>query len=181
VKTPRFRGLTLTEADQTELEQMQAAGNRLTSRTWRRIRVLELLHEGRSCRQTAEAVGTYVREVSRVGRRYLSGGLVKALSDDHAGGPSRLLDSTQEAAIVAMVCGPPPTGLARWTIRLAASEAQRRGIVDTIGKEKVRLVLATHDLKPWREKNVVRTKDRRGVRRPDGGRARAVRTPVRRG
>ncbi len=70
-----------------------------------------------------------------------------------------MLDSPQEAAIVAMVCGPPPEGRARWTTLLIAQEAVRRGIAERLGREKARLVLKHHDLKPWREKNVVRSKD----------------------
>jgi hypothetical protein len=52
-----------------------------------------------------------------------------ALSDDPRLKPPKLLDSTQQAAIVAMVCGPPPPGHARWTIVLTVQEAQRRGMV----------------------------------------------------
>jgi hypothetical protein len=44
-------------------------------------------------------------------------------------------------------------------------------VVDKVGRETVRVVLARHDLKPWREKNVVRSPNRPRVRRPDGGRA----------
>jgi len=34
----------------------------------------------------------------------------------------------------------------------------RRKIAPGIGREAVRLLLESHDLKPWREKNVVRRK-----------------------
>ena len=131
----------------------------MSPRTWRRIRTLELLHAGQSVRQTALAVGGYPREVSRVGQRYLAKGLDGALSDDARPIPGRKLDSSQEAAVVAMVCGPPPEGRARWTVGLVSSEAKARHIVDTVGRETIRVLLARHDLKPWREKNVVRAKD----------------------
>src|SRR4051794_27771119 len=52
----------------------------------------------------------------------------------------------------------------------AAAEA-----VGSYRRETARVALADHGLKPWREKNVVRSRDRRGVHRPDGGRAGAVR------
>src|SRR5439155_26627123 len=95
--------------------------------------------------------------------------------DDPRPKPPRLLDSSQEAAVVAMVCGPVPEGHARWTTALIAAEAARRGIVPRVGRETIRLVLANHDLKPWREKNVVRPGDRPGVHRANGEPARAVR------
>ena len=51
---------------------------------------------------------------------------------------------------------PPPEGRARWTVRLLAEEAVKRKLVPGVGRETVRILLENHDLKPWREKNVVR-------------------------
>jgi putative transposase len=166
---PRFAGLKLRAEDRTALTKMQRGRKPLTPRQWRRIRVLLLLDSGHSVRAAATAVGGYPREVSRVGKRYLQGGLAKALTDEARPKPAPMLDSTQQAALVAMVCGPPPTGRARWTVRVLAEEASKRGVVDKIGRETVRIVLARHDLKPWREKNVVRSPDRRRLRGAHGG------------
>lgn len=171
----RFSGLELTPDDRIELQRMQRGRETLTSRIWRRIRVLLLLDEGHTVRAAAIAVGGYPREISRVGKRYVQGGLKLALTEDARPKPDRKVDSTQEAAVVALVCGPPPEGRARWTIRLLAEEASRRGIVTPVGHETIRMVLARCDLKPWREKNVVRSSNRPGVRRSNGGRASAVR------
>lgn len=143
--------------------------------------MLLLLDGGQTVRATAIAVGGYPREISRVGKRYLRGGLEHALVEDPRPKPAPKLDSSQQAAVVAMVCGPPPEGRARWTLRLLAQEASRRGITESVGYETIRVVLARHDLKPWREKNVVRAGDRSGVRRADGGRAGAVRAPLSQG
>jgi hypothetical protein len=115
------------------------------------------LDKGWNLTATGEALDTYAREVRRVGWRYLDAGLEAALSDDERPKPSKKLDARQEAAVVALVCGPPPTGRARWTIALVVQEATRRGIVASIGDETIRTLLAAHKLKPWREKNVVRT------------------------
>ena len=95
------------------------------------------------------------REVRRVGWRYVERGVQAALTDDPRPKPPKRLDTRQQAAIVAMVCGPPPAGYARWTVRVTTEESQRRGIVADVGRETVRHVLAHHELKPWR-KNVVR-------------------------
>ena len=173
----RFSGLKLSKKDRGELKARQGKGEALSSRTWRRIRVLELLDQGMSVRATAKAVGSFPREVSRVGKRYLERGLTAALTDEPRGKPESRLDSTQSAAVVAMVCGPPPAGRSRWTVRLVTEQAVKRGIADEVGRETIRLVLATHDLKPWREKNVVRSADRPRVRRSNGGRTSPVRAP----
>jgi len=49
-----------------------------------------------------------------------------------------------------------PRGFARWTVRLVAEEAVKRRLVPRVGRETIRILLLSHDLKPWREKNVVR-------------------------
>jgi hypothetical protein len=173
----RFTGLKLKARDAKELRRIKASG-KLSARTWRRILTLEHLHSGMGIVATAKAVGGYHREVSRVAKRYLASGIKAALADDPRPGSERKLDSVEEAAIVALVCGPPPEGNARWTIRLVTTEVMKRGIVDQVGRETIRVTLASHELKPWREKNVVRAGDRSRVRRAHGGRAAAVRTPV---
>jgi len=158
---PRFPGLRLSAKDRQVLAGQTRDGRAVSARTWKRIRILELLHEQWSLAEVAEAIGTYPREVRRVGWRYLERGVPDALTDDPRPKPARLLDTRQQAAIVAMVCGPPPDGYARWTVRITTEETKRHGIVADVGRETIRQVLARHELKPWRKKNVVR---------PDAGR-----------
>ena len=104
----------------------------------------------------ADAAGTYPREVRRVGRRYLQRGLEAALSEDPRPKPPKKFDARSEATVVALACGPPPPGRSRWSVVLLAREVERRGIVASVGKETIRRLLSSHELKPWREKNVVR-------------------------
>ena len=74
--------------------------------------------------------------------------------------PPRLLDDGQEQRLIAMVCSNPPEGRARWTVRLVAEEAVKRKLVPRVGRETIRMLLLSHDLKPWREKNVGRNRSR---------------------
>lgn len=120
----------------------------MSVRTWRRVCTLLLLDKGFTISATAEAVGGYRREAARVAKRYLARGLAYALSDDARPKPEPLLDSAQEAAVVAMVFGLPPDGRVRWTVRLVAAEAVRRGIAPRLGRETARVALADHGLKP---------------------------------
>lgn len=154
-RRPRFPGLHLSAGDRRFLADHTRDGRAVSARTWKRIRILALLHEQWSLAEVAEALGTYPREVRRVGWRYLERGVAEALTDDPRPKPSKLLDTRQQAAIVAMVCGPPPDGYARWTVRVTTEEAKRHGIVADVGRETIRQVLARHELKPWRKKNVV--------------------------
>jgi hypothetical protein len=161
-KRPRFPGLRLKAKERREIARVMRGA--IAARTWKRMRVLQMLDEGNTLEATAKALGTYPREVRRVGWRYLERGLEAALIDERRPHPPRLLDAKQEAAVVAMVCSSPPEGYARWTVVLATVEAQRRRIVAKVGRETIRRVLADHELKPWREKNVVRSRYQPRVR-----------------
>ena len=169
-RRPPFPGLKLKAEDRELLRRK--ARERLSERTWKRIRTLQMLDEGHTLAATAAAIGSAVPSVRRVGERYLSAGVEVALKDAKRPSPPPLLDARQSAAIVAMVCGPPPDGRARWTVRLIVDEVLKRGIVEAIGRETIRVLLKNHELKPWREKNVVRSKAGRAVRGTDGRSAR---------
>jgi hypothetical protein len=43
-------------------------------------------------------------------------------------------------------------------VRLIAEEAVKRRLAPRVGREAVRILLLHHDLRPWREKNVVRSR-----------------------
>ncbi len=75
-----------------------------------------------------------------------------ALYEKHRPGAKQVLDASQKQRIIAMVCSDPPEGRARWTVRLVAREAVKRKLVPRVGRETNRVLLESHDLKPWREK-----------------------------
>ena len=116
----------MSARDRQFLADQTREGRAVSARTWKRIRILELLHEQWTLADVAAAVGTYPREVRRVGWRYLDRGVQEALTDDPRPKPPKLLDTRQQAAFVAMVCTPPPAGYARWMIRVTTAEAKRR-------------------------------------------------------
>jgi len=122
------------------------------------LRALALLRlsAGQTATQAATAVGLTSKAVREIGRRYEEGGLEQALYEKSRPGAAPLLDTGQRQRLIAMVCSDPPQGYARWTARLIAEEAVKRKLVPRVGRETVRVLLQGHDLKPWREKNVVR-------------------------
>jgi len=147
----------------------------LSSRKWLRLRALQLLNKGRSVQEVADGLGTFPRVIRRVRDGYLAAGLTGALED--APKSNRLkprLDDGQATKPASLASTAPPTGAARWTLSLLAEEAVRRGIAPVVARDNVHKVLKRHDLKPWREKNVVRTEIRRRVRGPDGRRLEVV-------
>ena len=96
------------------------------------------------------------KAVRSIAHRYQEGGLDRALYEKSRPGAMPLLSPSEKQRIVAMVCSDPPEGQARWTVRLIAEEAVKRKLVPRAGRETIRILLQSHDLKPWREKNVVR-------------------------
>jgi putative transposase len=151
--------IRLRRSEQARLKAMTSRG-REPARVVKRARVLQLLHNGLSARQASIAAAVGVGTVHRVANRYCNGGLTLALYEKTRPGGKRLLATRQETALVAMVCSAPPPGRARWTVRLVAKEAVTRKVVATVGRETIRRMLAHHELKPWREKNVVRANTR---------------------
>jgi transposase len=103
----------------------------------------------------ASNVHLTAKAVREIGRRYEGSGLERALYDKQRPGAQHLLDTKQRQRVIAMVCSDPPEGRARWTVRLIAEEAVKRKLVPTVGRETIRVLLLSHDFKPWREKNVV--------------------------
>ncbi len=149
--------LKLNAADRRQLQKMLRSGKE-SVRVFKRARALQLLDEGKSAPKVAEAVGIGVETVRRSARRYEVGGLKRALYELPRPGPVPILDQKQEARIVAIVCSKPPDGFARWSLSLLTKEVVESGIIDKICDETIRRLLHRHKLKPWREKNVVRSK-----------------------
>ena len=96
------------------------------------------------------------KTVRDIGKRYLEGGMDRALYERARHGAKPILSATEQQRIIAMTCSAAPEGRARWTVRLIAEQAIKRKLVPKVCRETIRILLESHDLKPWREKNVVR-------------------------
>lgn len=123
------------------------------------LRALALLQLGEdaSAPQIAKVIPLTPQAIRRLGHRYQQTGLDGALYEKQRPGAAEVLDASQKQRIIAMVCSDPPEGCARWTVRLVAEEAVKRKLVPRVGRETIRILLLHHDLRPWREKNVVRS------------------------
>jgi putative transposase len=163
----RFCGLTLAESDREKLEQIAHRGD-IEAWRYKRCRALLLLGAGRSITEVRETLGCADHNVRRWVRTFQSHGVEAALCRRHGGGVEKKLSASEEQRVIALCCSTPPEGRARWTIRLLAEHAEQILDGKRVGREKVRLVLKANDLKPWREKNVVRGEARRAVRGADG-------------
>jgi len=91
----------------------------------------------------AESFAVSVNTVLGVRQRLVEHGLEAALNRKPQQRPSRTprLDGEGEARLIALRCGEPPAGHARWTLRLLADQAVALDIVETISHETVRQAL----------------------------------------
>jgi transposase len=147
----------LKKGDRDKLDDVLSGGIQPV-RTVLRALALSHLHRGKSVSEVAATVRLTSKAVREIGRRYHDAGLEQALYDKPRPGAAPLLEEGERQRIIAMVCSDPPEGHARWTVRLVAQEAVKRRLVPRVGRETIRLLLLHDDLKPWREKNVVRTR-----------------------
>jgi putative transposase len=153
---PRSKSaVSLTKGERSDLRELLKKGV-LPVRTVIRALVLLRLDEGVSTPQAGALFELSDEGVRKIALRYREGGIEAAVYEGARPGKQPALDATQQQKVVALACGPPPLGQARWTVRLLAAEAKKRQIVTGIGRESIRIALQSHDLKPWREKNVVR-------------------------
>jgi transposase len=136
-----------------------------------RALALRLLAEGVTAPQVGQTVPLTPKSIRQIAHRYNSNGLDRALFDKQRPGAKQILDDSQKQRIVAMVCSQPPEGRARWTVRLIVEQAVKRKLVPDVGRETIRILLQSHELKPWREKNVVRGRVGQGIHPKDGRRA----------
>jgi putative transposase len=144
----------LKRKDRQQVGEMLTKG-RESARVLRRASILRQLDSGQTAAQVAANVGVAAKTVRAVARRYEEEGLESALYEKARPGKQPALTVGQSQRIIAMVCGPPPQGVARWSVRLIATEAVKRKLAPQVGRETIRILLQSHELKPWREKNVV--------------------------
>jgi transposase len=144
----------LDSKDRRQLTGMLGKGKE-SARVLRRASILLQLDRGQRATQVAANVGVAAKTVRAVARRYEEEGLESALNERPRPGKQRALDTGQSQRIIAMVCGSPPQGMARWSVRLIAGEAVKRKLAPQVGRETIRILLQSHELKPWREKKLV--------------------------
>ena len=140
--------------DQKTLKELLAGGVQQVRVVLRALALLQLAR-GVSAPSISGFVPLTPQAIRKVGHRYKQGGLDRALYEKERQGAAPVLEDSQRQRIIAMVCSDPPEGRARWTVRLVAEEAVKRRLVPRVGRETIRILLLSHDLKPWREKNVV--------------------------
>ena len=145
--------IKVSAKDQKTLHKLVSGGVQQVRVVLRALALLQLA-KGMSAPRIGSMIPLTPQAIRKVGHRYQAGGLERALYEKQRPGATEVLDDSQKQRLIAMVCSSPPEGRARWTVRLVAEEAVKRKLVPRVGRETIRILLLSHDLKPWREKNV---------------------------
>lgn len=138
--------VTLSEAQRAKLRTLVGSGTAPATRVTRARILLKADHGEGGPAWTDAAIVTALdvdrSTVLRVRRQFVTDGLATTLARKPPDRSyERTLDGRQEAQLVALTCGAPPDGHARWTLRLLADELVRLEVVDTISHETVRQTL----------------------------------------
>lgn len=133
--------VTLTTEERQELMKLTGAGE-LSARKMKRSLILLKADEGWKDMEIVDALNTSRPTVERIRKRYVEGGLEKALNEDPRPGARKKLDGRAEAHIIALACSKEgPEDSDHWSLRAIADDLVELGLVDSISHEAVRQVL----------------------------------------
>lgn len=163
-------GHLVPSEERTRITDIIRKGTEL-ARVIGRARILLKLDNGERLTRIAEDALVCEKTVKRIRARYNGGGLDRALYDLPRPGQPKKLNSKAEAHLVALACGDPPNGRDRWTLLLLKERMIKDKKVDTISDVCILEYLNARKIKPWREKNVVRSSYHSRVYDTHGGRA----------
>ena len=143
--TKKYR-IRLTTDEQKELKTLVSRG-RTAAYKQTHARILLMSDESRpdggmTDADISRSLGVGLSMVERVRRRCVEEGIESALNrNKQLRRRQKRLDGEGEARLIAIACGEPPDGRAKWTLKLLADRLVEWEIVETISTETVRRVL----------------------------------------
>ena len=149
--------LEMNDETVSDLRAIVRKGNR-TVREVMRANLLLLSHDGKGNDEIADILHINRDTVLRVKRRYVEGGIGRAIHDAPRPGQPKKYDDRKRAEVIALACSSPPKGRKRWTARLLAKELKRKPGFEGINREVVRMILKKRH-ETMVEKDVVHSGD----------------------
>jgi transposase len=136
--------VTLTQEERDELQSIVKTG-KAAARKINHARILLLsdvgeFGPGRTDGSIVEALGTSLRTVERVRKRFVEEGLDQAVNPrPQPKRPSKVkIQGKVEEQLVELACSDPPAGRGRWTLQLLADQLVILSCVDSVSHESVR-------------------------------------------
>ena len=145
----------LSTSERDHLKNIVSTGTE-KARKLTRARILLKADEGWTDPQIQAALDVSRPTVERVRRKYVTAGLNAALNRKQPDRDyQRKIDGRDEAHLIALVCGDPPEGYAKWSMRLLAERfvALEQVEVETVSHETVRQTLKKMNLSPGKTNN----------------------------
>ena len=130
----------LESAERSQLLDLMSKGT-IGARKMKRAEILLKADEGWKDADIIKALNTNRSTVERTRKRFVEGGLDKALNEDPRPGQRVKLAGNAEAHLVALTCSDAPGGRDHWPLRLLADKLVELGIVESISYETVRQAL----------------------------------------
>jgi transposase len=144
--------VTLTQEERDQLTEMTRTGKHAARKI---IHALILLNVDRGPHNTEKQINEEVckvlkigmRTIDRVKKRFVEEGFDAALKMAPTSRVyDKLVDGDMEAHLIALACGEPPKGFARWSLRLLADKLVELRYTDDISYETVRRTLKKTNL-----------------------------------
>lgn len=145
----------LSQSEREHLENMVSSGTE-KARKLTRARILLKADHSWTDREISNALDVGTATVERIRKRYAENGLSSALNRKKSSRQyDQKIDGEIEAHLIALACGSPPEGRARWTIRLLSDRLVNLEQVklEAVSRETVRKVLKKTNLNLGRRNN----------------------------
>jgi len=143
--------VTLTKDERKALSDITSKGKQRSQKILNALILLncdegELQTESSTNEEMARVLHISMRKIDRVKKRFVEEGLDAAL-DKKVGSRiyAKKTDGDFEAHLIALSCGEPPEGFARWSLRLLADKVVELNYIDSISHETVRRILKKRD------------------------------------
>jgi transposase len=130
----------LTSDEHNELLALTTKGE-VRARKMKRAQILLKANQGATDLEIVTALGVSRPCVERIRKRFVEGGLERALTEAPRPGQAPKLNGKQQARLIAEACSTPPEGRARWTLQLLADRAVTLGLTERLSYETVRRML----------------------------------------
>jgi hypothetical protein len=150
--------VTLTEAERKFLGKIVSKGKHRSQKILNALILLGCDSGGHQKKRStneemARVLNISMKKIDRVKKRFVEESLEVALSGRKGDRIyAKKADGDFEAHLVALSCGEPPEGFARWSLRMLADKVVELEYIDSISHEAVRRILKKTKSNPGNEK-----------------------------
>jgi hypothetical protein len=139
--------VTLTKDERMELKKISSKGKHRSQKVLNSLVLLgcdegEYQEKRSTNEEISRVLKTSMRKIDRVKKRFVVDSLDVALNGRKGSRVyAKKVDGDFEAHLVALSCSEPPTGFARWSLRLLADKVVEFDYIDSISHESIRRIL----------------------------------------